>query len=168
MSEKDVSEPQPDDRREDEDVGTAAEGSGGGLDEADRLGTGTGTRLGTGDESVRDVDYNDSSIARPVSGVDLDGAASANAGGGGNRAPPGSALSQASSRSKRDRKKKGRGAGAHDGEPAMSVEDLFVTISRVQVRMQVVFRAIYVACPVLLCSHKEYQTKYTFFFAHAT
>lgn len=144
MSEKDVSEPQPDDGREDDDVGTAVEeGGGGGLDEADRPGTGTGTRAGTGDESVGDVDDNISSNARPTSGVDLDGAASASAGGGAHRAPPGSALSQASSRSRRDRKKKGRGGGVHDGEPAMSVEDLFVTISTVQVRVpHVVYRWI--------------------------
>lgn len=38
----------------------------------------------------------------------------------------------ASSTGKRDKKKKGRGGAAH-GEPAMSVEDLFVTISTVQV-----------------------------------
>ena len=38
-----------------------------------------------------------------------------------------------SSTRKRDKKKKGRGAA--DGEPAMSVEDLFVTISTVQVCM---------------------------------
>lgn len=37
-----------------------------------------------------------------------------------------------SSTLKRDKKKKGRG-GTADGEPAMSVEDLFVTISTVQV-----------------------------------
>ncbi len=35
---------------------------------------------------------------------------------------------------RRDKKKKGRGGGL-DGEPAMSVEDLFVTISTVQVCM---------------------------------
>lgn len=36
------------------------------------------------------------------------------------------------------KKKKGVGAGGHEGNPALSVEDLFVTISTVQVRAHVV------------------------------
>lgn len=144
MAEEDDMSAAPQPGREDDDVETAAAESGGRLLE---------DRPGPGDESVpRDVLDNSSAAPRPASeetGLERrasassrdDGGASS-AGGGGvdvgaaapRAAPPGSAVSQgSSSRNKRDRKKKGRGGGVYDGEPAMSVEDLFVTISTVQV-----------------------------------
>lgn len=124
-----------DDGREDEGVGRAAESSGSGLDEAGRSGT------GTGDQLARDVGNNSTgSVSRPASEADLERTtlSAPSRDGSAHRArPPGSALSQASSRTRRDKKKKGKGGGFHDGEPAMSVEDLFVTISTVQVWVHV-------------------------------
>lgn len=148
MSEEDVSKPPADDGREDKDVGTVAESGSGGLDEADRPG------MRTGDESARDVDESNRSSARPTSeaGSERKARTSSSRDGDTHRAPPGSAVSQASSRSKRERKKKGRGGGAHTGEPAMSVEDLFVTISTVQVWVHAVLcrsRAFASCCAVL-------------------
>lgn len=84
---------------------------------------------GTADGSPHDEDSSKPPQAaiEPNPGTAI---ASSDAPGAGADTPAPRACS--SSTRKRDTKKKGRG-GAADGEPAMSVEDLFVTISTVQV-----------------------------------
>lgn len=82
---------------------------------------------GTADEPEHDVDENKAPPSTRESDL---GEKPASAGGDEGGAPPSSA---GASTRRRDKKKKGKGGGACGGEPAMSVEDLFVTISTVQV-----------------------------------
>lgn len=82
---------------------------------------------GTAEGSARDED----SINPPQEAIEPNpGAAIASTNGGPSTDTRDPRPRSPSSTRKRDRKKKGRSA---DGEPAMSVEDLFVTISTVQV-----------------------------------
>jgi len=84
---------------------------------------------GAPDESAHDVDSKpprpDEDNDQEAGGTSTDGPKPGSTGA--YRAPGSSASTR-----KRDKKKKCRGGGL-DGEPAMSVEDLFVTISTVQV-----------------------------------
>ncbi|CAM9871796.1 unnamed protein product [Ectocarpus sp. 12 AP-2014] len=83
---------------------------------------------GTADEPEHDVDENKAPPSTRESEVGGKPTSSRGDEGG---APPSSA---GASTRRRDKKKgKGKGGGACGGEPAMSVEDLFVTISTVQV-----------------------------------
>lgn len=84
---------------------------------------------GAPDESAHDVDSKPPRPAKePDQEEDVASADVPRAGSAGVYRAPGSSASTR----KREKKKKGRGGGL-DGEPAMSVEDLFVTISTVQV-----------------------------------
>lgn len=87
---------------------------------------------GTADEPGHDA-----GISKPPQGAIESNPGTVTASSDGLRAEPSDTRAprarSTSSTRKRDKKKKGRG-GVADGEPAMSVEDLFVTISTVQAR----------------------------------
>lgn len=103
-----------------------------GREDVETAGSGRSEKPNTApDDSPHDAD---NKPPRPAKGNDQEAEVDSTDGPkpgatGAYRAPGSSASTR-----KRDKKKKGRGGGP-DGEPAMSVEDLFVTISTVQVPM---------------------------------